>query len=91
MRGDESIVNCLQPHPNVCMLASSGIDQEIRLWSPLSTAEPNDRLIKNTHRVAAENQKRMKNDPLQAMLQSMGMPGVSSGEDGDNNVTCTTT
>ena len=91
MRGDESIVNCLQPHPNVCMLASSGIDQEIRLWSPLSTAEPNDRLIKNTHRVAAENQKRMKNDPLQAMLQSMGMPGVSPGEDGDNNVTCTTT
>lgn len=34
MRGDESIVNCLQPHPTTCLLATSGIDQVVRLWSP---------------------------------------------------------
>lgn len=92
MRGDDAIVNCLQPHPNVCMLASSGIDQEIRLWSPLSNAAANDqRLVRETQSVAAANQKRMKSDPFQLMLQSMGMhdlPG-SQGDDGDN-VTCST-
>uniref|UniRef100_F6RCG7 Anaphase-promoting complex subunit 4 WD40 domain-containing protein n=1 Tax=Ciona intestinalis TaxID=7719 RepID=F6RCG7_CIOIN len=34
MRADDSIVNCLQPHPNTCMLATSGIDPIVRLWSP---------------------------------------------------------
>lgn len=34
LRGDERIVNCLQPHPSTCLLATSGIDPVIRLWSP---------------------------------------------------------
>lgn len=34
LRGDERIVNCLQPHPSMCLLATSGIDPVIRLWSP---------------------------------------------------------
>lgn len=34
LRGDDSIVNCLQPHPTTCMLATSGIDPVVRLWSP---------------------------------------------------------
>ena len=34
LRGDDSIVNCLQPHPSICMLATSGIDPVVRLWSP---------------------------------------------------------
>lgn len=34
LRGDDSIVNCLQPHPNSCLLATSGIDPVVRLWSP---------------------------------------------------------
>lgn len=33
---DEAIVNCVQAHPNICMLATSGIDHEVRLWSPQS-------------------------------------------------------
>lgn len=33
-KGDTTIVNCVQPHPTLCMLATSGIDHEIRLWSP---------------------------------------------------------
>lgn len=35
LRGDERIVNCLQPHPSTCLLATSGIDPVIRLWGPL--------------------------------------------------------
>ena len=34
LRADESIVNCLQPHPSTCLLATSGIDPVVRLWSP---------------------------------------------------------
>lgn len=29
-----SIVNCLQPHPSTCLIASSGIDVSVKLWSP---------------------------------------------------------
>ena len=34
LQGDGSIVNCLQPHPSSCLLATSGIDPVVRLWSP---------------------------------------------------------
>ena len=34
LRGDDSIVNCLQPHPSDCLLATSGIDPVVRLWGP---------------------------------------------------------
>jgi len=35
LKGDTSIVNCLQPHPSEFMLATSGIDNEVKLWTPL--------------------------------------------------------
>jgi WD40 repeat protein len=34
LKGDDSIVNCLQPHPSTCLLATSGIENTVRLWSP---------------------------------------------------------
>lgn len=34
LRGDDCIVNCVQPHPSTCVLATSGIDKVVRLWSP---------------------------------------------------------
>ena len=40
LRGDDSIVNCLQPHPSYCMLATSGIDPVVRLWTPLPEVGP---------------------------------------------------
>jgi WD and tetratricopeptide repeat-containing protein 1 len=35
LKGDSSIVNCVQPHPSEFMLATSGIDNEVKLWTPL--------------------------------------------------------
>ena len=35
LRGDDSIVNCIQPHPTSCLLATSGIESCVRLWSPM--------------------------------------------------------
>ena len=40
LRGDDSIVNCLQPHPTYCMLATSGIDPVVRLWTPQPQVTP---------------------------------------------------
>ena len=34
LHGDESIVNVIQPHPSLCLLATSGIEHVVRLWSP---------------------------------------------------------
>ncbi|KAI0228941.1 WD and tetratricopeptide repeats protein 1 [Lamellibrachia satsuma] len=73
LRGDDSIVNCLQPHPSFCMLATSGIDPVVRLWSPMpEDGRKNDREVDNSDDAATANQKRMNADPLEVMLMNMG-------------------
>ncbi|XP_053948368.1 DDB1- and CUL4-associated factor 6-like [Anastrepha ludens] len=34
MQGDQHVVNCLQPHPELPYLASSGIDYDVKIWAP---------------------------------------------------------
>lgn len=36
MKGDDSVVNCLEPHPHTTVLATSGIDDTVKLWTPAS-------------------------------------------------------
>jgi WD repeat-containing protein 42A len=36
MRGDDSVVNCLEPHPHATVLATSGIDYTVKVWAPYS-------------------------------------------------------
>ncbi|KAL4592225.1 hypothetical protein LXL04_005213 [Taraxacum kok-saghyz] len=36
MEGDRRIVNQVVPHPNIPVLASSGLEKDIKLWVPLS-------------------------------------------------------
>lgn len=65
-KGDNAIVNCVQPNPFMCMLATSGIDQEIRLWSPQpeENFEPKNKLIYFDGTVLS-NQDRMQADPFE--------------------------
>lgn len=35
--GDEQVVNCLEPHPYATVLATSGLDNDVKIWTP--TAE----------------------------------------------------
>ena len=73
LKGDDSIVNCLQPHPSMCLLATSGIDPVVRLWSPRAEdGSVNDREIEEVEAAAKANQKRMNADPLEVMLMNMG-------------------
>ncbi|KAJ8954049.1 hypothetical protein NQ318_004353 [Aromia moschata] len=34
LQADHHVVNCLQPHPTLPILATSGIDHDIKLWAP---------------------------------------------------------
>ncbi|XP_073272976.1 protein ALTERED SEED GERMINATION 2-like [Primulina huaijiensis] len=36
LRGDEAVVNCIQCHPYDCIIATSGIDSTIKIWTPNS-------------------------------------------------------
>jgi len=42
VKGDSQIVNIVQPHPKTCMLATSGIDSTVKIWSPLSQQDSCD-------------------------------------------------
>lgn len=69
LAADKSIVNCAQPHPYLCLIATSGIDHEIRLWSPQpeESNKPKHRVIDiNLH----ENHIRMCQDPIELNLSS---------------------
>ncbi|XP_066285635.1 WD and tetratricopeptide repeats protein 1-like [Branchiostoma lanceolatum] len=94
LRGDDSIVNCLQPHPSHCLLATSGIDPVVRLWSPRPEDGSNEeRLVEEMESAALANQKRMNADPLEVMLLNMGyrITGISEGSDdeaGDGPAQC---
>ncbi|KOC65400.1 WD and tetratricopeptide repeats protein 1 [Habropoda laboriosa] len=90
LRGDERIVNCLQPHPSTCLLATSGIDPVVRLWSPLpEDGSVNEREILNLEDAASANQIRMNSDPFEVTLMNMGyrfpVQQAELNEDGDDN------
>ncbi|KAJ1692590.1 hypothetical protein LUZ63_009288 [Rhynchospora breviuscula] len=36
MKGDRSVVNCIEPHPLVPSFATSGIENDVKIWAPQS-------------------------------------------------------
>ncbi|XP_034478736.1 WD and tetratricopeptide repeats protein 1 [Drosophila innubila] len=65
-RADSAIVNCVQPHPSISMLATSGIDHDIKIWSPCApsaTERPN--LVADVARYVEVNQEKMRTDPFE--------------------------
>ncbi|CAG9768911.1 unnamed protein product [Ceutorhynchus assimilis] len=71
--GDVSIVNCIQPHPNQCLIASSGIDPVVKLWTPMAEdGSENSRRVKDIESVVQANQQRMAMDPFESLLVNMG-------------------
>lgn len=39
--GDRRAVNCMEPHPSTCVLATGGIDSTVKVWEPVAE-EPDD-------------------------------------------------
>lgn len=68
IKGDFQILNCLQPHPNICMLATSGIDPTVKIWSP-SGKENHD--VKSIESRCVQNQRFITSDPLEAMIMTL--------------------
>jgi len=98
LRGDESIVNCLQPHPTSCFMATSGIETIIRLWTPLpEDGKVNERIVDDWTDVASANQKRMNTNPFEMILMNMGYrvtPDDDPSDDDrpqDSSVQCNST
>ncbi|VDO94965.1 unnamed protein product [Soboliphyme baturini] len=82
LHGDESIVNCLQPHPSVCLLATSGIETAVKLWAPKAQDGANDPLIITDFDTATiANQRRMNADPLELMLMNIGYQMATRSND----------
>ncbi|XP_066918080.1 WD and tetratricopeptide repeats protein 1-like [Clytia hemisphaerica] len=85
-QGDESIVNCVQPHPSSCLVATSGLDPVVRLWSPRPVDEDYvDSRSKEVEVLVRTNQKRMNTDPLEEMLRTMGYHAFRDDEDGQDD------
>lgn len=41
MRGDEEgVINCLEPHPKIPVLATSGLDSDVKIWVPSCEQAP---------------------------------------------------
>ena len=90
LKGDDSIVNCLQPHPSGCILATSGIDPVVRLWSPQaeqSREAGDERTVPDTEfaQVAKDNQRRMKTDPFEVMMMNLGYRVTREGAGSDDS------
>lgn len=84
LRGDESIVNCLQGHPTAPILATSGIDPVVRLWQPLpQDGCNNERMVEDAATAANNNQRRMNADPFETILLNMGYR-MTEDEEGGN-------
>lgn len=45
LEADNHVVNCLQPHPYDPIMASSGIDYDIKIWSPLEESPSFNRVL----------------------------------------------
>ncbi|KAH8957687.1 hypothetical protein BDL97_07G105500 [Sphagnum fallax] len=72
--GDENVVNCVQSHPFDCAIATSGIDNTIKLWTPragepsiVAAGEAGPEPV-DAARVMAENQLEMRRH------QEIGLP-----------------
>ncbi|GAB0099955.1 DDB1- and CUL4-associated factor 6 [Sergentomyia squamirostris] len=42
MEADHHVVNCIQPHPTLPYLASSGIDYDVKIWAPFQNDDDNE-------------------------------------------------
>ena len=86
LRGDEQIVNCLQTHPTIGLLATSGIDPVVKLWAPLpEDGRENDRAVTDLDTAVNENQRIMHTDPLEALLLGIGYRFRGSRGEGGGN------
>ncbi|GCB69802.1 hypothetical protein scyTo_0008454 [Scyliorhinus torazame] len=55
LEADNHVVNCLQPHPFDPILASSGIDYDVKIWTPLEGIPAFDRKLADEDKSVFKN------------------------------------
>ncbi|KAK4291218.1 hypothetical protein Pmani_035935 [Petrolisthes manimaculis] len=73
--GDESIVNCVQAHPNTCLLATSGIESVVKLWAPHPQGHNSSEPVTDLEEIAIANQQRMYIDHNEVIFMQVGVLG----------------
>lgn len=65
-KGDSSILNCVQPHPYFCLLATSGIDHTISMWCPKpEESDESEHRVQYFDQAVGTNQQIMQADPFE--------------------------
>ena len=92
LKGDESIVNCLQPHPYSCFLASSGIDPHIRIWAPkipdreeASSVKEDEHVVTDVKKAALDNQTQMNSHPFEYLFLNLAQNSQNWGDEENSN------
>lgn len=73
LSADEDVVNCLRSHPTLPVLATSGIESVVKVWSPEGAIDPGEEV----ESVAQTNQEQMKSGVnlrvMRAIAQHAGL------------------
>ncbi len=75
LEADEDVANCVAPHPSLPVLATSGIESAVRLWSPKGPAATPDL----TQEIAANQVSRPHNNWLVLGLLTRMIPAQHGG------------
>lgn len=69
LEADQHVVNCLQPHPFLPLLATAGIDYDVKLWAPINEESSFDEKF-------AEDLKKRNAVMLEETKDTMTVPAV---------------
>ncbi|XP_076629748.1 DDB1- and CUL4-associated factor 6 isoform X4 [Colletes latitarsis] len=69
LEADQHVVNCLQPHPYLPLLATAGIDYDVKLWAPINEEPTFDEKF-------AENLKKRNAIMLEETRDTMTVPAT---------------
>jgi len=80
MKGDRQVVNVISGHPSICVMATSGIDMNVKIWESILD-RPVD--LQNAQQVADENHQRARRSfhPLAWFIGRLGEDEDSGEED----------
>jgi len=71
LHGDRDVVNCLEPHPHLPVLATSGIDSDVKVWAPTrEEPEGGDKFAQRLERQAKTNHHSVRASRRVQMLQT---------------------
>lgn len=88
MQADSSVVNCLQPHPLLGLLATSGLDNEIKLWSPNLSEKQSRYVVGETDTLMEKNQRILSSNPFDNLFGPLGIRVTDGGESEGNAIGC---